>query len=90
MHNNVRWSARRSYVVLAFILIIIALVLAGCASFNRAEEKGRVTAATVEPMSRDDAAPRSTVHGPLAAPEAIADNLEAGRFGLRADLPRLT
>lgn len=26
----------------------------------------------VEPMSRDAAAPRSTVHGPLATPEAIA------------------
>ena len=29
MHNNVRSSARNWYVALAFILIIIALVLAG-------------------------------------------------------------
>ena len=34
MHNNVRSSARNWYVALAFILIIIALVLAGCAGFN--------------------------------------------------------
>lgn len=31
MHNNVRSSARNWYVALAFILLIIALVLAGCA-----------------------------------------------------------
>ena len=45
MHNTVqRWSARHSYVVLAFILIIIVLILAGCATFNRVqEEKGTLT-----------------------------------------------
>lgn len=43
MHNNVRSSARNWYVALAFILIIIALVLAGCASVNR-EESGTTTA----------------------------------------------
>jgi outer membrane protein OmpA-like peptidoglycan-associated protein len=49
MHNTVRrWSARHSYVVLAFILIIIVLVLAGCASFSRVqEEKGTLTASSV-------------------------------------------
>lgn len=35
MQNNVRSSARNWYVALAFILIIIALVLAGCAGFSR-------------------------------------------------------
>lgn len=35
MHNNVRSSARNWYVALAFILIILTLVLAGCASVNR-------------------------------------------------------
>ena len=43
MHNNVRPSARNWYVALAFILIIIALVLAGCARVNR-EESGTTTA----------------------------------------------
>lgn len=43
MHNNVRSSARNWYVALAFILIIVALVLAGCASVNR-EESGTTTA----------------------------------------------
>ena len=49
MHNTVRrWSARHSYVVLALILIIIVLVLAGCASFSRVqEEKGTLTASSV-------------------------------------------
>jgi len=49
MHNTVRrWSARRSYVVLAFILIIIVLVLAGCRSVNRVqEETGPLTAERV-------------------------------------------
>lgn len=49
MHNTVRrWSARHSYVVLAFILITIMLVLAGCGSFNRVqEEKGTLTAENV-------------------------------------------
>jgi outer membrane protein OmpA-like peptidoglycan-associated protein len=52
MHNNVRWSARHSYVALAFILMIIALLLAGCASFNRGEEeKGTVTAAAVRDVT---------------------------------------
>ena len=35
MHNNARSSARNWYVALAFILIVLALVLAGCASVNR-------------------------------------------------------
>lgn len=43
MHNNVRSSARNWYVALAFVLIIIALVLAGCATVNR-EESGTTTA----------------------------------------------
>lgn len=49
MHNTVRrWSARHSYVVLAFILIIIVLVLAGCGSFNRVhQENGTLTAESV-------------------------------------------
>jgi len=46
MHNTARWTAHRSYVVLAFILIVLALLLAGCASFNR-EDKNRETTATV-------------------------------------------
>ena len=49
MHHTIRrWSPRHSYVLLAFILIIIVLVLAGCGSFNRVqEEKGTLTAETV-------------------------------------------
>ena len=43
MHNNVRSSARNWYMALAFILIIIALVLAGCASVNR-EQSATATA----------------------------------------------
>lgn len=39
MQNTVLWSARRSYVVLAFLLIIIVLVLAGCASSRRVQEE---------------------------------------------------
>ena len=35
MHNNVRSSARNWYVALAFILIIIALILAGCVGLDR-------------------------------------------------------
>jgi len=35
MHNTARWTARRSYVALAFILIILALILAGCLSTKR-------------------------------------------------------
>ena len=45
MHNNVHSSARRWYVALAFILIVIVLVLAGCASFDTAD---RVEQATLE------------------------------------------
>jgi outer membrane protein OmpA-like peptidoglycan-associated protein len=45
MQNTVQWKARHSYVVLAFLLIIIVLVLAGCASSRRAqEERGTVSA----------------------------------------------
>jgi outer membrane protein OmpA-like peptidoglycan-associated protein len=49
MHNTVRrWSARHSYVVLAFILIIVVLILAGCASFNGVQdEKGTLNAGSV-------------------------------------------
>jgi outer membrane protein OmpA-like peptidoglycan-associated protein len=64
MHNTVRrWSARRSYVVLAFMLIIIVLVLAGCATRNRArEEHGTLAArsAAVVPGGIVDADSSST------------------------------
>lgn len=43
MLNNVRSSARNWYVAFAFILMIIALVLAGCATVNR-KEIGTTTA----------------------------------------------
>lgn len=46
MHNTARWTARRSYVVLAFILIILALILAGCASVDQ-ETKGTGAPATL-------------------------------------------
>jgi len=46
MHTTVRWAARHWYVVLAFILIIIALLLGGCGGLN-GKEHGMVTAATV-------------------------------------------
>ncbi|HEY2379177.1 MAG TPA: OmpA family protein [Gemmatimonadaceae bacterium] len=45
MHHTARWSARRPYLALAFILIFIALLLAGCASLNR-EPKGAAFGAT--------------------------------------------
>ena len=53
VHNTVRrWGARHSYVVLAFILIIIVLILAGCASFNRVhEDNGTLTAGSVEDVT---------------------------------------
>ena len=46
MHNNVRSSARNWYVALAFILLIIALVLAGCAGLRETATRslGRVSA----------------------------------------------
>ena len=45
MQNTVIWSARRSYVVLAFLVIIIVLVLAGCANSRRTQkDKGTVGA----------------------------------------------
>jgi outer membrane protein OmpA-like peptidoglycan-associated protein len=39
MHNRVRWTARRPSLGLVFMLIVIALLVVSCASFNR-EEKG--------------------------------------------------
>lgn len=48
MHNTAHWTARRSYVVLAFILIILALILAGCASVDP-EGKGTLPALTTGP-----------------------------------------
>jgi len=69
MHNTVRpWNARHSYVVLAFILIIIALLLAGCGSFNRAqEEKGSLTAESLADVSAAvvDADSGSTARGAI-------------------------
>lgn len=43
-HDTARWTARRSYVVLAFILIIIALILAGCARVDREDKTVPVAA----------------------------------------------
>jgi hypothetical protein len=32
VYKTARWNARKSFVVVAFILIIVALLLAGCVS----------------------------------------------------------
>ena len=53
MHNNVRSSARNWYVALAFILLIIALVLAGCAGVREPAMRslGCVNARAVAPLA---------------------------------------
>jgi uncharacterized protein YceK len=73
MHKKARWSTRQSYVVLAFILIIVALVLAGCASVRpETKEKGTVTAAAEGDVSGvvDDES-RSTTHGVIIGANAV-------------------
>jgi outer membrane protein OmpA-like peptidoglycan-associated protein len=49
MHRTARWTAHRSYAVLAFILIIILLILAGCASVKRGEKRTTIPAPVGNP-----------------------------------------
>jgi outer membrane protein OmpA-like peptidoglycan-associated protein len=39
MHQTARWTARHSYVALAFVLLILALILAGCAGIHQEEKR---------------------------------------------------
>lgn len=72
MHNTVRrWSARRSYVLLAFILIIIVLILAGCASLNHVQEgNGTLTAGSATDVDGDIVDAGSS--GSLARPSSAS------------------
>ena len=98
MHNNVRSSARNWYVALAFILLIIALVLAGCAGLRETATRslGRVSAkagATLAYCERVGAAsPAATVasaeYGSLPFSVLAAIEKFSSRAGPAARRPR--
>ena len=88
MHDNVRSSARNWYVALAFILIIIVLVLAGCASVNRV--KSGTTAVTERDV--DDAlvgnesastAHRAIIRGAAGTTAGVPVSVDRAGIGYR-------
>ena len=85
MQNTVLWSARRSYVVLAFLLIIIVLVLAGCASSRRVqEEEGTVRAGSGAGVTRVvDGERSSTTRGAIIS--AVAGGVTGSIIGGQMD-----
>lgn len=85
MRNTVQWKARNTYVVLAFLLIIIVLVLAGCASSRRVqEEEGTVRAGSGAGVTRVvDGERSSTTRGAIIS--AVAGGVTGSIIGGQMD-----